>query len=1251
MSRFFRNFITLLIAPVIFISLLAGWVLFTQPELKQNGLTVFVRDPVVLPWENAVVDLQLTPAVNSSTLVGANPVVFLVDTSGSMADDNLEQAKFALVEFVKNISGSSDNSLSIVFFDDEAKTILPLTNDYHLVSTAIDEGMIYVGGNTDFVVGLRHVLKLLAGNQIGTVVMLTDGAARESDETLAQFYNDYWKPSGNELYLLGVGSHIVKSKFLALTDNPGQYVVTRYTPTAITDILIDAAERIGNIYAVEADFYTPFDEALVIPSLDEEESFKYRIPGIYNPEKQRFDLPVIFNVQQNWSLPLEPQLAGILSVFAEPMALSYSIPNSGSNRYLIEDSPKILSITWWFLFFLFLPAALYLLSWMIQRLSMRSASPIPDPNLSFRSSMVFPSALELPVKGICNPVSWSPALVIGLGGSGREVLSEIQQELQDSYDSAETRPVLLSLDLASQDAVAYRDSEGGAYLEKLPENNIFVLPAESTQLKDDIKHNPNLFGLDLEDYKNVSSDLLNLEMGSQKNPVLSRLALLKELSQGESSQLYQRLQKAIVELRQKLTQDNAQLILVANTEGGVGRGWLVPLSIILRKMLQDSFGDGTAIEMSILLIGEKNIQKSKFVPLRCPELMSEIDLISNAGKIKVPYLLGHPSRPFVSGVTSKPWDNIFITPYTDWRDGCVRAAQCTTFLLDKPIRTSLSHTLQSISGKEAELRAATGAESFVGLNISTVSFPGSFFRHMVLFHTIKVLIENNILLPKLKFENGTFQLPYDETVLANLFSIVKKPTNHEWHLTLAIAEPARNLVARTGNEDLLSQIQECRVALFAAINQMLLDRSLSIFELPAVCDSVVSKLVKLKANLGDEVEDLEQSFAALKNQAVEWIEVMMGSDFVQDNFESRQEKDNSLRGLLQHIEQKQNVLNTKLREWQNASSRNISLWQESENNPLETLQNFVERHYSEIFTAWTNEELGSVKALNERFVWQLNSPGINGQTVSLNFSIYSTNVFRYSVSDKILDSILNDLNDEISRFTHSGRIQHIMQHFLERNMSDSEMHGFAQQMKGDIEGINEQILVSLPFFDKSVSELDVISSKFKDIFENKLAGAAEKIRVCDGDAVNHMGLIRLEPFLRSKKNHVSADQICFNHQIKLEKLITKYCHDTEIQSLNLPLCLALALEESNLVKKFCDALSKQMVWRDALSMLWCFYDGRRQIELTIFEQDTLAEAIAIYVLEYADRDFMRSDAEKADVTAEDEEIIEFLSWYVKGAEQ
>lgn len=129
-------------------------------------------------------DVPATVQLRSSMAeTGAEPrsIVFLVDTSGSMANGSLYDAKLATLEFLRELPDG--DRVGVVAFGDTVEVVAPMTSDRNAVAAAIPK--LRPRGDTALYDGVNVALAQLGDAGRRMLILLSDGQDTSSSATLA----------------------------------------------------------------------------------------------------------------------------------------------------------------------------------------------------------------------------------------------------------------------------------------------------------------------------------------------------------------------------------------------------------------------------------------------------------------------------------------------------------------------------------------------------------------------------------------------------------------------------------------------------------------------------------------------------------------------------------------------------------------------------------------------------------------------------------------------------------------------------------------------------------------------------------------------------------------------------------------------------------------------------------------------------------------------------------------------------------
>jgi Ca-activated chloride channel family protein len=173
-----------------------------RPKADEDGYFLMLASPEVKAADDKPV---------------AKTVIFVVDRSGSMSGEKIEQAKNA-AKFVLNNLREGD-SFNIVAYDSEIATFRPELEKFNDETRAAASGFVnnlYAGGSTDIDGALERALDMLKDNKRPTYVLfLTDGlpTSGETDESAIVKHSEEGNDVRARVFAFGVG-YDVNSRLL-----------------------------------------------------------------------------------------------------------------------------------------------------------------------------------------------------------------------------------------------------------------------------------------------------------------------------------------------------------------------------------------------------------------------------------------------------------------------------------------------------------------------------------------------------------------------------------------------------------------------------------------------------------------------------------------------------------------------------------------------------------------------------------------------------------------------------------------------------------------------------------------------------------------------------------------------------------------------------------------------------------------------------------------------------------------------------
>lgn len=1287
-----KTLLRTLILVVIALAVLGGmaaWVKLTQHRpLADDPLSVSVQRDIVLPWDTTELWLDYSGAEGEKQPVGprAANILFLLDTSGSM---NVYRAATisAVFEMQRNIAASGASPrIGIMEFGSSAAVVTPFTSDMDELARRLAGSWPGAGGGTRFLAGLNGALAMLESTgQTGTVIMLTDGEAGESDEELARFYDQTWRESGHELYLVGIGTDANDpAVFYSLTDDPSLYIVSS-TNTGIIPLLFqEVAARMGNALGRNVELHVPLAQPLWDwgEGGEQEPSDERRqvLPKGANSEIIRPG--ILFDRPYRWRVPIDPEIGGILETLHEPPELTYL--SRDGERYRVSSTsdqvPKVLVVTWLLLLLLMLPAILYplaeLIAWLFRR---RGEIPELEP-VPWRKEYRPLPALPLRFAPDNQRIDWMPTLVIGLGRSGRQVLTQLKQNLADSFDRADTRPVLLALDVA-RDELRDGGEKAPGCMAPLEPNQVFILPAESCSLYDSVHRQQERVRADTEDptaaldltpYDGMAADALRLSKGTQGQTPLARLALLNDLANGSNSALLSRLGSALDEWRGLCAnRRTAQIVLVANVGGGVGAGWLTDLVVLLRRLVCTDEDAGRAVELNLLLLGDEALKRGDLVPLTAPVLFAELDRLASAGGHPFRHRLarideadkldeGAPERALDGWVRKRPHDGVFVLPRggRGQTDAYPDAADALTLLIDQHRRTKLTFQLQAIHGAEAHKRAASGRECYTRIAIHNAVFPRSFFRELLYGRLLNLLGSNQLLFPELEQGAGepSFQrLPVDIDSLCG--SEAEGASSGLAAALCAVARGDCGAMTRysVGQEHLDDVVSATRVRLISNANRELRERKIGVLGLAETTGAIADTLRSCAGEGGGDsvLELVATSLDAIRSQAHAWIELFFGSRAMIALGRSAQLANEQ--GLLASNAKVLDETLARLGEWSQAQSRVLMA-------PLvaadladpRLLNDKLDRLLLGFVQRWLDTDKGMADALSERCGWELTAPGTQGAAIGINLVLRGAQTRRYGPSVADLRQFEDDLRTETEPVLDRNDDFHVLamlSRTLDGDRDERALEPFVDRLKGSLRGHQSSLLATVPDTAHITdAELRELASRLSRTFRIRTRDAAEQVRVVSVVDRSRISVFQTVPLLESDLHTEPggpAASLLHRPERRLMRETEHFADAVRRDGIELPAVFGIALEDRDRLRRFAQLYLNGQVLRSGTDDLW-YVRGPNGLErLTLMPTQGLADAGAAFVAGAFDVSVDRSLAAEPYPYDGPADLVDYLEWLAR----
>lgn len=935
-KKFWKYFIVLLIVPLVIIAVCYGIVKILNAKLTETSpLNVEVDRDIVLPWNTEALstlhfDLE---GFKKNKKVGKANIVLIIDNSGSMGagrGSRFEIAREVIGNFIDNFSAGQNTQMGVILFDSDVTHQIPLTNDYEDLKNKLF-GFISSGGGTNFLPPLQLAYQWLKPSieskawQNNFIVFLTDGGADAGGPNL--FYRQNLLKNAVILFCIGVGKGALYENLANILRDengnvPPNRVLTCDDPIKLQVVYDQVGEEIGNVIGKQGKMPIPFAhksfswfETDARKSPDSPESGEEKAKKgtfLLPPEDQTkvnfLTFPILFARKYIYHIPVKAKTFGILKPFFEKVPLTFY--DIDGNRVKLESHkiPYILSVTWWMLFWLYLPALLFLLGWLLLRKKKPALELFPDIVLAGEKSKI-PGILPKQYIPERSKIQWMPTLVIGLGKTGRHTLTHLKQNINDlmTTNENEKNVKLLAIDVASEEVFgAHPDRVPGTVVTLDRENEIYIPDEHLRNVKpvvDEYKDNPKIdihdpfTNLDLKEYGKLPDSVLGLSNGTHHNAALARAYLLKEMELDDKSLLLQKLKKRIDELKEEAKKSQfMQIIIVGNSNGGVGSGIITDLTVLLRRLTDKMVEETTGVEINLVLVDDQSdFTEPRRVPVKNRVLLDELDCLSQAGRVYRPFPLVRDHIPDNEGIlkgilTKKPHNNIYTFALQTGEpefDLYPQAADGLFFFIERTARIETQQFIESTRKQEGESRKKHKIENFNHMKSTCIMYPSQLVKEYLKILFISDIFSDKIALRGLKSgedslavePHGSVEDLYDHPFTRPLFE--RELKIHKSSIWAPLLE------GRDTTPYLQQPVEDTEQFLYFLQKSFSILLNEGIFSLTGMehvinalenrFKDIVPQLINLSSPAAPEIENVIKCLAALRKNLQWWISQLLGS--------------------------------------------------------------------------------------------------------------------------------------------------------------------------------------------------------------------------------------------------------------------------------------------------------------------------------------------------------------------------------------
>ncbi len=919
--EFRKYFIILLVVPFLFIGAGYGIVKLINAGIGQtHPFWVEVDRDILLPWQKqaiSTIHLNFAGVQKINKKVGTANIVLIIDSSGSMGDgfgSKFESARQVIGNFIDNFGAGVNTKMGVILFSEVVTQQIPLTNQYGELKRQLF-GFTTSGGGTEFMQPLQLAYQWLEPSiqakkaENNVIIFLTDG--QSDTEGPNQFYKEKILPNGVTLFCIGVGEDALYENLLTILRDengevPSNRVLTCDDPIKLQSVYDQVGEEIGNVIGKQGEIPIPFAHRPFewLPSESNDNSY---LPPPDDQEKVYFHhWPILFARHYKYLVPVKAKTFGIVKPYYDELPLHYFDIEGKEISLKSGRIPYLLSITWWLLFFLFLPLILFLIAWYQLR---KKPEPIIEPApivvLGDRSKQ--PGVLPKQHIHERSQIQWIPSLIIGLGRTGRHVATHLKQNIDDLMTGEPHTIRFLSIDVAAEEVFgAHPDIVPGAIVTLDKDTEIYIPEPHLRNVKgivDQYKDNPNLdindpfTTLDLKEYGRLPDSLLGLSGGTQNNAALARAYLMKELEMDEQSILLQQLKQALQQLQEDAGESRfMQIFIIGNSNGGVGSGLMVDMAVLLRRLADVQIDKSIAVEINLGLVenrGEYN--DPGIVPIQNRVLLDELDCISQAGRVYQPYPLVRKNASDKSGIlkgllTGKPHNNVYVFARQTQQpqfDLYPEVADSLFFFIERTSRIETRQFIESVRQQEGEIRKNQKVESFNVLTGKAIMYPTRFIKEYLKILFISDIFSDKIALKGLNAKEGSLVIQplgtlsdlYDRPSTSRLFAEELNAKATLWVALLQGTEitPYLNLPVEE-SEQFIYFLQKVFPILLNEDLYSLTGMEQVIEELKQRCIHARDRFTQSQPDTAPEIENVIAYLDTLKEKLRWWIQQLLGTD-------------------------------------------------------------------------------------------------------------------------------------------------------------------------------------------------------------------------------------------------------------------------------------------------------------------------------------------------------------------------------------
>ena len=570
----------LLLIPILLILLIWGGVVLTNYFGGDHPLTRHVDRTLLFKGQSLDVGLEfaLGDADTTEIDVDASPVdlMICVDISGSMghprdSSSGLYHARRTL-QALFAVFASTSRRIGVLEFSGHPSVLSPITADQREFMAGLQK--LGGGGGTDIERAMRKGQEMLDDAPLPgarrLLVLISDG----QDNNVSGCQQVAEQAAASQITCVGIGvGYTSDEEFFRTVFSPPHLNLGCYgNPQDLAPLVFSFVGNQGllpvgasNAGLREWLNTAAFDfDSTASPFLIDRAAEDERV------ERLHFEIPVLVAGRNRLPYTIKACRIGVNRIAPRPAQLAYSPEPGQISSAQSGITPRVLVLSGWLLFWLYLPALLWLLWMMAHRIPILHkpqksvAPPVPTPRLAPLGHVAIPSVVQ------------EPALILALGGKGLEVAAHLKHTLREMMprekasmirvvgldtDRESEPPEVMGTGLSPEDRIQTPSSPGlDGWIREAEQR-----PEEHPYLQ---------YWFPYDTYLQRGAAANSLESGSAGDRRLVRAGFLRSLQADDKSvaDLKEIIRTSVPETGQY------QILIAASLEGGTGSGLLFDLA-------------------------------------------------------------------------------------------------------------------------------------------------------------------------------------------------------------------------------------------------------------------------------------------------------------------------------------------------------------------------------------------------------------------------------------------------------------------------------------------------------------------------------------------------------------------------------------------------------------------------------------------------------------------------------------------------